>query len=140
MRAFARRGNKAISSRTCGCWRQFPQMRFKPHLKSWRADVFMTAELTYIGRRALETEVVTKIGNKKEWSIRRMTPNCLCYGRLYAFWEVREIEDPIAHNEILMRTQLLLTAFAVGLEPHICDQTSPASPRAGLGPVVTFDA
>jgi hypothetical protein len=33
-----------------------------------------------------------------------------------------------------------LTAFAVGLEPRICDQTSPASPRAGLGPVVTFDA
>jgi hypothetical protein len=54
--------------------------------------------------------------------------------------EVRKIKDPISHEELLMRTQLLLTAFAVGLEPRICDQTSPASPRAGLGPVVTFDA
>ena len=54
--------------------------------------------------------------------------------------EAREVEDPSAHDEFLMRTQLLLTAFAVGLEPRICDQTSPASPRAGLGPVVTFDA
>jgi hypothetical protein len=54
--------------------------------------------------------------------------------------EVSKIKDPISHDELLMRTQLLLTAFAVGLEPRICDQTSPASPRAGLGPVVTFDA
>ena len=54
--------------------------------------------------------------------------------------ELREIEDPIAHDEILMRTQLLLTSFAVGLEPRICDQTGPGSPRAGLGQVVRFDA
>ena len=54
--------------------------------------------------------------------------------------EVREVEDPIAHDELLMRTQLLLTAFAVGLEPRICDQTSPSSPRAGLGQVVRIDA
>ena len=39
-----------------------------------------------------------------------------------------------------MRTQLLLTAFAVGLEPRICDQTSPSSTRAGLGQVVRIDA
>ena len=50
------------------------------------------------------------------------------------------MEDPIAHDEILMRTQLLLTSFAVGLEPRICDQTRPGSPRAGLGQVVRFDA
>jgi hypothetical protein len=55
-------------------------------------------------------------------------------------WELREIEDPIAHDEILMRTQLLLTAFAVGLEPRVCDQTRPGSARAGLGQVVAFDA
>ena len=67
--------------------------------------------------------------------------------QLLALWtairflgEVREIEDPIAHDEILMRTQLLLTAFVVGLEPPICDQTSSGSPRAGLGQVVAFDA
>ena len=54
--------------------------------------------------------------------------------------EVREIEDPIAHNEILMHAQILLTAFVVGLEPRICDQTSSGSPRAGLGQVVAFDA
>jgi hypothetical protein len=36
--------------------------------------------------------------------------------------EVRKIKDPNSHDEILMRTQLLLTAFAVGLEPRICDQ------------------
>ena len=54
--------------------------------------------------------------------------------------ELREIEDPIAHDEILMRTQLLLTSFAVGLEPRICDQTRPGSSRAGLGQVVRFDA
>ena len=30
--------------------------------------------------------------------------------------EVRKIKDPIYHDELLMRTQLLLTAFAVGLE------------------------
>ena len=56
------------------------------------------------------------------------------------FGEVREIEDPTAHDEILMRTQLLLTAFVVGLVPRICDQTSSGSPRAGLGRVVAFDA
>ena len=55
-------------------------------------------------------------------------------------WEVREIEDPIAHNEILMQSQILLTAFAVGLEPRICDQTSSASTGAGLGRVVRIDA
>ena len=54
--------------------------------------------------------------------------------------EVREIEDPIAHDELLIRTQLLLTAFVVGLEPRICDQTSSGSPRAGLGQVARFDA
>ena len=54
--------------------------------------------------------------------------------------EIREIEDPIAHNEILMQAQILLTAFVVGLEPRICDQTSSGSPRAGLGQVVAFDA
>ena len=54
--------------------------------------------------------------------------------------EVREIEDPNAHNEILIQTQILLTAFVVGLEPRICDQTSSGSPRAGLGRVVAFDA
>ena len=54
--------------------------------------------------------------------------------------EVREIEDPSAHNEILIQTQILLTAFVVGLEPRICDQTSSGSPRAGLGRVVAFDA
>jgi hypothetical protein len=35
--------------------------------------------------------------------------------------EVCKIKDPIYHDELLMRTQLLLTAFAVGLEPRICD-------------------
>ena len=53
---------------------------------------------------------------------------------------VREIEDPIARDEILMRAQILLTAFVVGLEPRICDQTSSGSSRAGLGQVVAFDA
>jgi len=101
----------------------------------------MTPELTFIGRRVLETEVVANIWNNKEWSIRMTTPSYLGCGRIYVFLgEVRKIKDPISHDELLMRTQLLLTAFAVGLEPRICDQTSPASPRAGLGPVVTFDA
>jgi hypothetical protein len=54
--------------------------------------------------------------------------------------EVREIEDPIARNEILMHAQILLTAFVMGLEPRTCDQTSSGSPRAGLGRVVAFDA
>jgi hypothetical protein len=54
--------------------------------------------------------------------------------------EVRKIKNPIYHDELLMRTQLLLTAFAIGLEPRICDQTSPSSPRAGLGQVVRIDA
>jgi hypothetical protein len=54
--------------------------------------------------------------------------------------EVRKIKDPIYRDELLMRTQLLLTAFAVGLKPRICDQTSPSSPRAGLGQVVRIDA
>ena len=54
--------------------------------------------------------------------------------------EVREIKNPNAHNEILIQTQILLTAFVVGLEPRICDQTSSGSPRAGLGRVVAFDA
>ena len=54
--------------------------------------------------------------------------------------EVREIKDPITHNEILMHAQILLTAFVVGLKPRICDQTSSGSPRAGLGRVVAFDA
>jgi hypothetical protein len=54
--------------------------------------------------------------------------------------EVREIEDPIAHDEILIHARILLSAFVVGLEPRICDQTSPSSPRAGLGQVVRIDA
>jgi hypothetical protein len=54
--------------------------------------------------------------------------------------EVRKIKDPISRGELLMRAQLLLTAFAVGLEPRICDQTSPSSPRAGLGQVARIDA
>ena len=69
------------------------------------------------------------------------------YTKLLRLWtaihflgEVRKIKDPIYHDELLMRTQLLLTAFTVGLEPRICDQTSSGSPRAGLGQVVAFDA
>ena len=54
--------------------------------------------------------------------------------------EIRKIKDPIYRDELLMRTQLLLTAFTVGLEPRICDQTSPASSRAGLGQLVRIDA
>ena len=54
--------------------------------------------------------------------------------------EVRKIKDRNSHDELLLRAHLLLTAFAVGLEPRICDQTSSGSPRAGLGRVVAFDA
>jgi hypothetical protein len=54
--------------------------------------------------------------------------------------EVREIEDPIVHDETLIHAQILLTAFVVGLEPRISDQTSSGSLRAGLGQVVWFDA
>jgi hypothetical protein len=35
-------------------------------------------------------------------------------------WEACEIEYPIAHDEILIRAQILLTVFVVGLEPRIC--------------------
>jgi len=50
-------------------------------------DVFMRAKATLIGRRALETDAGSRIGNKKEWSIRLTTPGCLGYGRLYVFYE-----------------------------------------------------
>ena len=68
-------------------------------------------------------------------------------GQLLGLWtairligEVREIQDPIVQDEVLTEAQILLTAFVLGLEPLGADQTSSASPRAGLGQVVRFDA
>ena len=54
--------------------------------------------------------------------------------------EIRRVEDPMDQDELLTKAQILLTAFIAGLEPRMCDQTSSASPRAGLDEVVTFDA
>ena len=54
--------------------------------------------------------------------------------------EIRGLENRGDQAELLTKAQILLTAFMVGLEPLGPDQTSSGSPRAGLDPVVAFDA
>ena len=54
--------------------------------------------------------------------------------------EIRGLENPGDQAELLTKAEILLTALMVGLEPLCPDQASSASPRAGLGQVVRFDA
>ena len=68
-------------------------------------------------------------------------------GQLLGLWtairligEVREIQDPMVQAEILTEAQILLTAFAVVLEPQPWDQTSSATFSTGLGQREKFDA
>ena len=55
------------------------------------------------------------------------------------FGVLRELTDEKDRREILMRTQILLTAFIVGLEP-VSGQTSSAMPRTNLDQMATFYA
>ena len=54
--------------------------------------------------------------------------------------EIRDLEDPMDSAELLTKAQIRLTAFVLGLEPLNSDRTISASPRAGLGQIVAFDA
>lgn len=54
--------------------------------------------------------------------------------------EIRGLDSGMDEAELLTKAQILLTAFMVGLEPLGADHASSASPRAGLGQVVRFDA
>ena len=54
--------------------------------------------------------------------------------------EFREKINPMDQTEVLIQAQILLTAFVVGLQPIISDQTSPAIIGAGPSQIRTFDA
>jgi hypothetical protein len=54
--------------------------------------------------------------------------------------EIRGLDDRADHADLLAKAHILLTAFMVGLEPLGPDQGSSASPRAGLGQAVRYDA
>jgi hypothetical protein len=54
--------------------------------------------------------------------------------------EIRGLEDRVGQAELLTKTQILLTAFLLGLEPLGPDQVNSVSPRAGLRGVARFDA
>ena len=54
--------------------------------------------------------------------------------------QIRGLKDQTDQAELLTKAQILLTAFVLGLEPLGSDQTSSASPRAGLDQMMTFDA
>jgi len=53
---------------------------------------------------------------------------------------IREIEDREDQAELLIKAQMLLTAFVLGLGPLGSDQINPAPPRTGPGRVARFDA
>ena len=54
--------------------------------------------------------------------------------------EIRGLGDRSDQAELLTKVQILLAAFMVGLEPLGPDQGISASPRAGLGHAVRYDA
>jgi hypothetical protein len=54
--------------------------------------------------------------------------------------EIREKVEPMDQTEVLIQAQILLTAFVVGLQPIISDQTGPAILGAGPSQIRTFDA
>ena len=101
----------------------------------------MTPAVTLLGRRTLKIGRVTKRAEDKK----------LLYttddGQLLGLWvairligEVREIQDPIVHDNVLTEAQILLTAFFVDLKPQLGDQTSAATFRTCLGGREKFDA
>ena len=68
-------------------------------------------------------------------------------GQLLGLWtatrllgEIRGLEDQGKQAELLTEAQILLTAFVLGLEPIVSDQTSSAALGTGRGQLTKFDA
>jgi hypothetical protein len=119
-----------------------PKIHFKPHLISWQRDVFLTPELTGIGRvhpnnrRRCQPEPRTM-------AVEFRTDEAQLLGLWMAtrlLGEIRGVGDRGDQAELLTKAQMLLTAFVIGLEPLGSDRSNSASPRAGVRGVARFDA
>ena len=67
--------------------------------------------------------------------------------QLFGLWtvirllgEIREIPDAISRSEVLTESQILLTAFVLGLKPLAKDEADPITLRTGLNEMTGFDA
>ena len=67
--------------------------------------------------------------------------------QLFGLWtvirllgEVREIPDAISRSEVLTETQILLTAFVLGLKPLPTAEADPITLRTSLNEMTGFDA
>lgn len=67
--------------------------------------------------------------------------------QLFSIWtairylgNIREITDEEGRFEVLLRAQVLLTAFVLGLTPLPRDQSTAANVGAGLGAIPKLDA
>jgi hypothetical protein len=101
----------------------------------------MTVELTLSGTPRREYRPRCKrTGDEKmvytvdEGQLPRVWTAISCFER------IREIQDPTIRSEILTNAQILLTAFALGLQPLPGDQVISAPPRTSLDQIVTSGA